>query len=83
MLPTVPTVTRIWPEKAQGLNRLRKNDTAWYTASGMCGVVVIGRAFSPHGCPLSTETQADGLGWYGVAPSVLGFAATWSSTLEE
>jgi hypothetical protein len=29
--------------------------------------------------PLSTETQADGLGWYGVAPPVLGFAAAWSS----
>jgi hypothetical protein len=24
---------------------------------------------------LAPETQADGLGWYGVAPSVLGLAA--------
>ena len=37
----------------------------------------IDRAFSPHRCRLSTETLADGLGWYGIAPSVLGFAATW------
>jgi hypothetical protein len=37
---------------------------------------MIDRAFSPHRCPLAPETQADGLGWYGVAPSVLGFAAT-------
>jgi len=28
---------------------------------------------------LAPETQADGLGWYGVAPLVLGFAATWTS----
>jgi hypothetical protein len=26
----------------------------------------------PSQMPLSPETQADGLGWYGVAPSVLG-----------
>jgi hypothetical protein len=31
---------------------------------------------------LAPETQADGLGWYGVAPSVLAFAATWTSTPE-
>jgi hypothetical protein len=42
----------------------------------------IDRAFSPHRCPLAPETQADGLGWYGAAPSVLGFAATWSSALQ-
>jgi hypothetical protein len=35
----------------------------------------IDRAFSPHRCLWSPETQADGLGWYGVALSVLGFAA--------
>ena len=40
---------------------------------------MIDRAFSPHRCPLSPETQADGLGWYGVAPSVLGFPATRAS----
>jgi hypothetical protein len=34
----------------------------------------------PSQTPLSPETQADGLGWYGVAPSVLGFAATWTSS---
>jgi hypothetical protein len=34
------------------------------------------RAFSPHRCALSPATQADGLGWYGVAPSVLGFPAS-------
>ncbi len=30
----------------------------------------------PSQMPLSSETQADGLGWYGVAPSALGFAAS-------
>ena len=35
--------------------------------------------FSPRRCPLAPETQADGLGWYGVAPSVLGFAAIRTS----
>jgi hypothetical protein len=34
------------------------------------------RAFSPHRCPLSPETLADGLGWYGIAPSALGSAAS-------
>jgi hypothetical protein len=45
---------------------------------------MIGRAFSPHRCLLASETRADGqaigLGWYGGAPSVLGLAATRTSS---
>jgi hypothetical protein len=37
------------------------------------------RAFSPHRWSLTPETQAEGLGRYGVAPSVLGLAATRTS----
>ncbi len=41
---------------------------------------MINRAFSPQ-IPFGPETQADGLGWYGGAPSVLSFAATRATTL--
>jgi hypothetical protein len=41
---------------------------------------MMSRAFSPNRCDWAPETQADGLGWYGGAPSVLSFAATCSST---
>jgi hypothetical protein len=36
----------------------------------------------PSRMPLTIETQADGLGWYGVAPSVLDFVATRTSALQ-
>jgi hypothetical protein len=42
---------------------------------------MVGRAFSPHKGSLAPETQADGLGCYGVAPSVLSFAAIRTSAL--
>ena len=52
-------------------SRRRRNDRVWKTTSGMCGLKDRPGLQPSH--PLAPETQADGLGWYGVAPSVLGF----------
>jgi hypothetical protein len=50
------------------------------------GARMIDRAFSPYIYPLASETRAiglaDGLGWYSVAPSVLGSARSRAVSIQ-